>query len=272
MLGTYLTGEDPPQQMEKKLGDLRLYPISQPAAVWKAILTEDPYPIKAYVTIQGNPLSWSEDPKYAEQALRAVDFLVVMDYFNFSHLRNWPISCCQAPIGPSGIISQRNFAADIIMPSNGLSIPLFERKSDIWFMRELGRRIAPEWWPWKTDEELFDFQLKPYNMTWEQLREQYVFLAAPEIYHFYERQRMETPSGKVEIYSNVLKSVGGDPLPGYDAPPPPSPDYPLIAITGRRYPNFYHSAYRNISWLAGTNAASHGGYQSENRQRAGDQR
>ncbi len=47
----------------------------------------------------------------------------------------------------------------------------------------------------------------------------------------------------------MLHSVGGDPLPDYEDPPPPSAEYPLIAITGRRYPNYYHSAYRNIAWL-----------------------
>ncbi len=248
MLGPRLTGPDPPQQNEKKLGDLRLYPVSQPTAVWKAILTEDPYPIKAYVTIQGNPLSWSEDPRYAEQALRKVDFLVVMDYFIS------PTAELADIVLPSAHWTERDYIAEELCGryyyAQQRSIdPLYERKSDIWFMRELGRRIAPDWWPWETDEELFDFQLEPYNITWKELRDQWIFLAAPEVYHFYEDKGVDTPSGLVEIYSNVLKSVGGDPLPGYDEPPTPTPEYPLIAITGRRYPNYYHSAYRNISWL-----------------------
>jgi len=248
MLGPHLTGPAPPQQMEKKLGDLRLYPISQPTAIWQAILTEDPYPIKAYVTIQGNPLSWSEDPHNTEKALRKVDFLVVMDYFIS------PTAELADIVLPSAHWTERDYIAEELCGryyyAQQRSIdPLYERKSDIWFMRELGRRIAPEWWPWETDEELFDYQLGPYNLTWEELKEMWVFLAAPEVYNFYERQRMETPSGLVEIFSNVLNSVGGDPLPGYMELPSPTPEYPFMIITGRRYPNFYHSGYRNISWL-----------------------
>ncbi len=248
MLGPYLTGPDPEIQNEKKLGDLRLYPVSQPSAVWKAILTEDPYPIKAYVGIQGNPLSWAEDPHNTEKALRAVDFLVIMDYFIS------PTAELADIVLPAAHWTERDYIAEELCGryfyAQQRSIdPVCERKSDIWFMRELGRRIAPEWWPWATDEELFDFQLKPYNMTWEELREKQVFLAYPEVYKYYENQRIETPSGKVEIFSNVLSAVGGDPLPGYKAPPALTPEYPFMIITGRRYPNYYHSAYRNISWL-----------------------
>ena len=48
---------------------------------------------------------------------------------------------------------------------------------------------------------------------------------------------------------NVLKMVGGDPLPTYEEVVTPTAEYPFILITGRRYPNYYHSAYRGISWL-----------------------
>jgi len=248
MLGPRLTGPDPPQQMEKKLGDAKLYPVSQPSAVWKAILTGEPYPIKAYVSIQGNPLSWCEDPKYVEQALRKLDFLVVMDYFLS------PTAQLADIVLPSAHWTERDYIAEELcyryfFAQQRAIDPLYERKSDITFMRELGRRIAPDWWPWETDEELFDFQLEPHNITWKELQDRWVLKYAPEVYRYYEKNGFETPSGLVEIYSNVLKSVGSDPLPDYEPVVNPTPEYPLIAVTGRRYPNYYHSAHRNISWL-----------------------
>jgi anaerobic selenocysteine-containing dehydrogenase len=248
MLGPRLTGPDPPQQREKKLGDLRLYPVSQPTAVWKAIITEKPYPIKAYVSIQGNPLSWSENPAYVEKALRKIEFLVVMDYFLS------PTAQLADIVLPSAHWTERDYIAEELcgryfFAQQRAINPLYERKSDITFMRELGRLIAPDWWPWRTDEEMFDFQLEPYNITWKELQDRWVLLTAPEIYRKYEDHGFETPSGLVELYSNVLKSVGGDPLPTFEPPPPTSSKYPFILITGRRYPNYYHSAYRGISWL-----------------------
>ena len=53
-----------------------------------------------------------------------------------------------------------------------------------------------------------------------------------------------TPSGKAELYSNVLEELGYDPLPFYEEPPE-SPirtpevakDYPLILTTGGKIPS-----------------------------------
>ncbi len=249
MLGDRLTGKDPAIQKEKKLGDLRLYPVSQPKAVWDAIITKKPYPIKAYISVAGNPLSWCEDPKYTEQALRSLDFCVFMDYF----------------ISPSAAL------ADIILPAahwierdmidgeltgryfsalQKAIEPLYDRKPDVWFIRELGRRIAPDWWPWKTDEELFDWQLELNGFTWQELREEQTIMYAPEVYKNYEKRGgFHTPSGRVELYSNVGAMHGAEPLPLYVSPPSLTPEYPLIAVTGRRYSHFFHSQYRNISWL-----------------------
>ena len=249
MLGPRLTGPDPEIQAEKKLGDLRLYPVSQPIAVWNAILTEEPYPIKAYVGIQGNPLSWCEDPNYTEEALRSVEFLVIMDYFLS------PTAQLADIVLPSAHWLERDYIAEELcaryyFAQQKAIEPLFERKSDIWFMRELGRLIAPEAWPWESEEELFDWQLEPNGITWAELKDRYWIKYAPEVYrNFEERGAFETPSGRVELYSNVGAQVGSEPLPLFEPPPQPTREYPLIATTGRRYTNYYHSAYRNIPWL-----------------------
>ena len=71
-----------------------------------------------------------------------------------------------------------------------------------------------------------------------------------------------TPSGKVELYStqNVDWGATGstlvDPLPHFTEPiesPVSTPDiykhFPLIMITGRRSPVFFHAEHRNIPWL-----------------------
>ncbi len=249
MFGTRLTGQDPPIQEEKKLGrGAKLYPLSLPSAVWKAILTEDPYPIKALIIFAGNPLSSCEDPKYIEQALRKVDFMVVHEYFLS------PTAELADIVLPSAHWLERDYIADELtgryyFAQQRAIDPLYERKSCITLMRELGRMIAPDWWPWESDEELFDFQLEINNITWKELLDKWVYKYAPEVYRNYEKNGFDTPSGLVEIYSNVLASVGSDPLPSYVPAVSPTAEYPFIIMTGRRYPNFYHSAFRNISWL-----------------------
>ena len=83
-------------------------------------------------------------------------------------------------------------------------------------------------------------------------------------YHRHERGLLrkdakpgfETPSGKVELWSNKYKEWGLDPLPYFEEPPE-SPvstselwkEYPLIFMGGLRLPVFHHAEHRNIPWL-----------------------
>ncbi len=66
----------------------------------------------------------------------------------------------------------------------------------------------------------------------------------------YEKKGFNTPSGKVEIYSQQLNEWGYNPLPSYQDLPESFllKEYPLI-FTSAKAPFYFHSAYRNISSL-----------------------
>jgi anaerobic selenocysteine-containing dehydrogenase len=74
-------------------------------------------------------------------------------------------------------------------------------------------------------------------------------------YKGYENKGFNTPSRKVEIYSQQLREWGYDPLPQYQELPE-SPystpelfkEYPLI-FTSAKDPFYFHSSYRNIPSL-----------------------
>ena len=101
----------------------------------------DPYPIKAYVMVQGNPLGgWCEDQQTVREGLLALDFLVDMDLY----------------------ITPTNSLADIVLPAalgpfergpDKVIEPLYERWTDEKFYVELGHRLNPETWPWGSVEE-----------------------------------------------------------------------------------------------------------------------
>ncbi|MFC2002932.1 molybdopterin dinucleotide binding domain-containing protein, partial [Chloroflexota bacterium] len=72
-----------------------------------------------------------------------------------------------------------------------------------------------------------------------------------------ERRYLEdgfhTPSGKVELYSELMAQYGYDPLPTYHEPaesPISKPDlakeYPLILVSGPRVRVYIHSQLRNV--------------------------
>jgi anaerobic selenocysteine-containing dehydrogenase len=236
---------------------LNEYPL-QPALTsmidaFRAMKTGKPYPIKACVMIQGNPLGgWCEDQKTVREGLLALEFLVDMDLY----------------------ITPTNSLADIVLPAalgpfergpNRIIEPLYERWTDEKFYVELGHRLNPEMWPWASVEE------------WEQWA---VATRARELHEgtrrgfpsergqvsppldFYAQidpatgspVGFATPTGRLEIYSVLAFQRGVDPLPDYVEPaqspystPELAREYPLVLTTGARLPVFYHSEHRNNS-------------------------
>jgi anaerobic selenocysteine-containing dehydrogenase len=58
-----------------------------------------------------------------------------------------------------------------------------------------------------------------------------------------------TPSGKIELYSEILASLGSNPLPTPLPPARVNQDFPLLLITGARKQPFYASSFRQVESL-----------------------
>ena len=114
-----------------------------------------------------------------------------------------------------------------------------------------------EYFPWKDTDELFEYWLKPTDISLAQLKQNPVgvYYAERECQRYLE-DGFNTPSKKVEIYSPILKDYGYDPLPTYHEPaesPVSRSDlvevYPLIFVSGLRTLPYLHSEYRNLPSL-----------------------
>lgn len=146
--------------------------------------------------------------------------------------------------------------SEMVMP------PKVEGKYDRWndfdFWRALGIRLGQKKeWPWKTLEEAIDYRLSPMGLTLKQfMKEKGGFDVEPKAEKKYKTIGWGTPSGKMELYSNILEELGYDPLPQHYEPvesPVSNPEllkeYPLMAITGVRVLPYYHSEHRQIQSL-----------------------
>jgi anaerobic selenocysteine-containing dehydrogenase len=77
----------------------------------------------------------------------------------------------------------------------------------------------------------------------------------PRVYRKYEKIGFQTPSGKVELFSQRFQDLGLDPLPVYREPVESplnedlSRDYPLVLTTGAKTRWYIHSQMRNIKKL-----------------------
>jgi thiosulfate reductase/polysulfide reductase chain A len=213
--------------------------------VWQAMMTGQPYPVKAFISQSNNALIQAADTKTVHAALssRNLDLYVVMDYY-------------QTPTAE---------LADYLLPAAGTlercdfpaypkaTEPLYERRDDYQFWRELGVRLGQaEFWPWETVEEVCDYRLAPLGVTFSDALKRGGFRPERE-YMKYERQGFGTPSGKVELFSSLFARFGLEPLPVYREPvespagdPKTAKEYPLILIASGKFMPFYHSELRQI--------------------------
>ena len=225
-----------------------------------ALLTGRPYPIKMMIIAGSNPLLTWPNSRKVEQALRKLDFLVVMDQFMSETARLAHL------ILPAATFLERTELCDYYSLW-GIPYVMLRKKvaeygecwPDLKFWLELARRMGyEEYFPWKTAEEVIDYVLEPSGLTVRRLAEEEpagLYYGSIR-YREYEREGFRTPTGKVEIYSETLARLGYDPLPTFREPPE-SPistpelaeEYPLILTTGARHLEFCHSQHRNVPSL-----------------------
>jgi anaerobic selenocysteine-containing dehydrogenase len=247
----------PKEQRQKRLG-AEQYPLASrvalitPKVAWDAILTGNPYPLKAGLLCGTNPVITRANANEAYEALNKLDFLAVIDFFLT------PTAELADVFLPAGTWLEQNHVADNwkrhgYILARQKAVEIGECWQDHKIFMELGKRMGQEWWD--TVEDALDYLLEPSGLTWEQFKEK-GYLKGAQTYHKYKENGFSTPTGKVELYSTILEKWGRDPLPKYtEIPESPvsRPDlaekYPYILNPGLRIPTFFHSANRMIPWL-----------------------
>jgi anaerobic selenocysteine-containing dehydrogenase len=235
-----LQDEMPPDKLKNRIGaDLKGLPTIryvQPQSFVKAILEKDPYPVHIAYVQGSNPLLSYPNTRKTYEAFMKLDFIAVSELF----------------MTPTAAI------ADIVLPSatylewDSIVTPMFsypvasiqqqttrigDCRSDYEILYELAKRLGLEKYFWDSEEQCLDSVLKPIGISFEEFRK-IGFIEGGREYRSFEFKGFETPSGKVEIYSEQLKQWGLDPLPTYYEPPETSQSDPGLA---KEYPLTLHS-------------------------------
>ena len=240
----------------------RQSPYGQAMYFADAVLSQKPYPVKALIISGGNPALTLPDSSKIKRALEKLDFLVVIDLFMTKTAKMADMvlpACSSMERSGVGYVYGVTSGMPYILLRKKVIEPLWECWPDWKFWCELGRRMGYEdLFPWQTDEEVIEHWLKPTGLTIKQLSEQNpegVFFADKK-YDMCQKGEFNTPSRKIEIYSQTLAEYGYDPLPVHIEPsqsPISCPDlikeYPLILTTGARALEYTHTQMRNVSQL-----------------------
>jgi anaerobic selenocysteine-containing dehydrogenase len=241
----------------------RIYHESQAADWADTILNEKPWATKAMIIAGSNAVVTQPNSTKVQQALKKVDLLVVMDIFMTATAEMADI------VLPACTFLERTELCDVLpayfgpepwaMLRKQVVQPLWESWPDGKFWLELGKEMGyNEYFPWKDLDEVMDYFLEPTGLTAKYLTEEapWGVETAPKFYDEYKQSGFNTPSGKVELYSDELEKLGYDPLPTYYENPETAisnpdlaKDYPLVLTTGARIPEYWHSQHRNVPAL-----------------------
>jgi len=224
----------------------------------EAVINEKPYPIKALFVMGANPLLTWPNTLRVDEMLRRLEFLAVADNYmtptaELAHLF--------LPI-PTFLSRVEFWDASSL---NGVQVLGVTKKvlddhrpSDWHLIKQLGEKMGfGDKFPWKDYEEWLEARIKPLNISLDDFES---FPYGKEYGQYrekkYEEKGFSTPSGKVEIYSEKLKSYGYEPLPVYEEPlesavfsPEIAQKYSLVITTGARKLHYMHSRHRDLPSL-----------------------
>ena len=220
--------------------------------------------IRALIVTGGNPAVSLPDSNAFRQALQKLNLLVVHDLFmtETAELAHYVLPAC-THLEKNGLAYSYNVCHGIpyLMLRKKAIDPLHESWSEFRFWKGLANKMGfGELFPWETDEEVVELEVRPTGMSYKELKEEKVAGAyyGEKRYGMeeYERKGFSTPSRKIEIYSETFEKAGFDPLPTYREPDQ-SPisgselykKYPLILTTGARVLYYTHGQHRNIKAL-----------------------
>jgi anaerobic selenocysteine-containing dehydrogenase len=251
-------GYDLIKQYAKTMWTRGVVGLAHAPSLYRAIITQQPYPVKALITLSSNPMVTQANTKLVYKAIKSLDLYMVMDSWMTpsAGLADYVLPAACWLERPQFFAGEGIVAGEAVMPAQVDG--KYDRRTDYDFWRGLGMRLGQEeYWPWKNQEQAFDYVLESVGYKFKDFVDKaggFLLPSAEE--RKYERQGFGTPTGKVELYSTILEKLGYDPLPCYYEPaespvnnPDLAKDYPLILITGGRHQPYYHSEHRQIDSL-----------------------
>lgn len=213
--------------------------------LFRTIVAEEPYPIRALVGFGGNFLVSKPATRHAEAALAKLDFFVQSDLFHTPSSR-WadlllPAASCWEREGlQTGFLVDGPAEAHVQLRPAVVSPP-GEARADTAIVFDLACRLglAEEFFQGDPEAGLAH-QLAPSGLEAAALRARRRGLAAPNL-------GAEPPVPAISLWSETLAALGGDGLPAWTLPAA-DPELPFILTCGKTV-GYCHSQFRQIESL-----------------------
>ena len=228
------------------------YQYAHPPAVITAISEGKPYPVRMAYIQGANVLVTYPNAKETFNALMALDCLVVADLFMT------PTAALADIVLPSASFLEFD---SIVNPPYYPVAQIQQKVAEIeecWpdfkILNELAKKMDLGEYFWENERDFLDVILKPMGIDFDEFRERGALSGDKDYYH-YKAKGFNTPSRKVELFSDRLRDWDFDPLPIYREPPETpysnpelAKEYPLI-FTSWKSEYYRHSGQRQVKTL-----------------------
>lgn len=227
---------------------------------FKAIETEDPYPLKAYIAYRHDPLMGFPDPERLKEILGKLDLLVSVT-FSWSDTA-W-FSDVVLPLSPylerESILACKNGLKPYFFVRQRALEPRFDTRADWEIISRLAKRMGLSPLEFGSIEDMWRYQLDGTGVTIEDFAATGMApLADKPRYRNVDELKFKTPSGKIEIISDRLESQGLPSLKPYAPPESPKEGQFRIAF-GRcavhtqghtvNNPLLFEQVPENVLWI-----------------------
>jgi anaerobic selenocysteine-containing dehydrogenase len=257
--------------------------------VFRAIVEETPYAVKALLNFGSNTVMSTADSRRARDAMQKLEFAVAADLFMTP-----TAELCDYVLPATSFLEMSNITMAFEHRRQGKTHlqyraaviePLAERRSDTWIIFELAKRLGLGDKFWNGDiEAAYEYELAPSGITLEQLKNSSGGISLPKEVTYEKHTKksslhpplskgerrafsldatdevtppcgFSTPSKKVELYCKAFADHEISPLPEYVEPavsPLSRPDLAAqfpLVLTNAKFTTYVHSQQRALSSL-----------------------
>jgi thiosulfate reductase/polysulfide reductase chain A len=220
-------------------GDGSVFPFADEGVTTRirhATLTGEPYPVKGWIVYSANLMQALPNERETIEAIGKLDLLVVCDTVP-GEMAGWA-----DVVLPDTTFLERH---DEILTGYGrngwaaLRQPVVaaphDQKPSWWIARELAQRLGiGGCMPFENLEQYLETRIRASGLGWDQFKREGIAIAPHRPITVEEglELKFDTPSGKVEFWSDQLAAKGFDPVPKY-TPHAVPPAGHLYLVTGR---------------------------------------
>ena len=221
--------------------------MAHPSSLFAAMRGEGPYPVKAFFSVANNTVMSYANMQGIVEALLNQDLVVSFE------VNMTPTAQLSDYVLPGDMWMERDVVgpmfdiAPLLTTSNAIADPPAECRCWYDVVKGLAECMGMgEAFPWENAQEFLDYRLAPLGITWEEACSKPALPGNTPAFGTFL-----TPSGKVELSSSVLASLGYDPLPYFEAPVDLATGFrrPFEIFAGSREPANYNTNFHQIDFL-----------------------